>query len=155
MDDKKILKQLTLSDNTRLERDIQVMKQLEEMKDQTAYMKEFRTALGSALDEVKTLRSELAHEKSKGWEVLQESHRRELLERQSIQKQENHLMQLSQPHSGDNEDLEMTCQTCKCIRFSENFVDFIGDIRDSPPYRNLRKPIFKFLTILFFYMIFH
>ena len=48
-------------------------KQLEAMKDQTTYMKQFRVALGSALDEVKSLRSELAQEKSKGFEVLQDT----------------------------------------------------------------------------------
>ncbi|CAK8685128.1 unnamed protein product [Clavelina lepadiformis] len=48
-----------------------VVQQLADMKDQTEYMKQFRVALGSALDEVKNLRTELAHEKSKGLEILQ------------------------------------------------------------------------------------
>lgn len=61
-----------------------VRKQLESMKDQTNYMKQFRVALGSALDEVKSLRSELAQEKSKGYEALQDTRRSIVFEEENI-----------------------------------------------------------------------
>ena len=58
-----------------LERGEEVMKQLEDVNDQTVYMQQFNAALGSALNEVKTLRSKIAREKSKGFEFLLEKQR--------------------------------------------------------------------------------
>lgn len=61
-------------ENSVLERpwqtDIQVVHQLEDMKEQTTYMTEFRSALKYALNEVQTLRNALAEEKSKGFNEI-------------------------------------------------------------------------------------
>ena len=112
MENKVALQHLAFSDNLKLERDIQVMKQLEDMKDQTAYMKEFRNALGSALDEVKVLRTELAQEKSKGFEVLQESQRPNYLQ-QSCRQLEKYVIHSSQQQLVVKKELPSTSFRCK------------------------------------------
>lgn len=79
-----VKRKLSCPDKYQRTNDLNVRKQLESMKDQTNYMKQFRVALGSALDEVKSLRSELAQEKSKGYEVLQDARRSMVYEEEKI-----------------------------------------------------------------------
>ena len=116
---KQFQRQSSYSNHSPSEKDFEVMKQLEDMKDQTAYMKQFRAALGSALDEVKTLRSELAQEKSKGFEILKVSHRPKPII-QNCLKQQTSLSEASPTSSATNEKLLNGKRNCKQYVISDN-----------------------------------